>query len=300
MSAPFTPLRDAIEKRISHLTGRTLGGVDYTQPKGDPGLFGPDTVAWRVHGDFTSMMCGGISALLLQMLHPLALAGVWDHSNFRHDMIGRLRRTSQFIAVTTFGSRDDAERVLERVRRVHAGVEGTSADGRAYAASDPALLTWVHVAEMSRFLAAHLRYRNPRLALAEQDRYFAETARVAEALGATQVPTSRAAIDAYLQHQRRYLVCDARTREVTEILLHALPPSPLVKPVGALFMRAGIDLLPPWAATLLSLELATAERRAVRGGIRTIAPVMRWAVRNGSYRRAMERMQAREQARRPR
>ncbi|WP_256961317.1 oxygenase MpaB family protein [Salinicola salarius] len=293
---PMTSLRDAIENRISHLTGRTLGGVDYTQPKGDPGLFGPETMAWRVHGDFTSMMCGGISALLLQMLHPLALAGVWDHSNFRRDMIGRLRRTSQFIAVTTFGSRDDAERILERVRRVHDSVSGYAADGTPYAASDPDLLVWVHVAEMSRFLASHIRYRDPGLSLADQDRYFAETARVAEALGARHVPKSRAAIDDYLEHQRRYLVCDARTRDVIDVLLHALPLSPVIRPVGALFMRAGIDLLPPWAATLLSLEMSAPERLAVRSGIRTIAPVVRWAVRNGSYRRAMERMQAREQA----
>lgn len=292
----MTSLRDAIENRISHLTGRTLGGVDYTQPKGDPGLFGPDTVAWKVHGEFTPMMCGGISALLLQMLHPLALAGVWDHSNFRKDMIGRLRRTSQFIAVTTFGSRDDAERILDRVRRVHDGVSGYAADGTPYAANDPDLLMWVHVAEMSRFLAAHIRYRNPHLSLADQDRYFAETARVAEALGASNVPQSRAAIDDYLERQRRYLICDARTRDVIDVLLHALPPSPVIRPVGALFMRAGIDLLPPWAATLLSLEMSAPERLAVRSGIRTIAPVVRWAVRNGSYRRAMERMQAREQA----
>ncbi|GHB13587.1 oxygenase MpaB family protein [Salinicola rhizosphaerae] len=288
----ITRLRDAIENRVGHLTGRTLGGVDYTQPKGDPGLFGPQTIAWQVHGDFTSMMCGGVSALLLQMLHPLALAGVWDHSNFRHDMIGRLRRTSQFIAVTTFGARDDAERILERVRRVHEGVHGNAADGTPYAASDPDLLTWVHVAEMSRFLAAHLRYRNPRLSLADQDRYFDETARVAEALGARHLPRSRAAVDAYLERQRRNLVCDARTRDVIDVLLHALPPSPIIRPAGALFMRAGIDLLPPWAATLLSLEMSTPERHAVRAGIRTIAPVMRWAVRSGSYRRAMERMQA--------
>ncbi|KAA0018801.1 DUF2236 domain-containing protein [Salinicola corii] len=294
----MTSLRDAIENRIHHLTGRTLGGVDYTQPKGDPGLFGPDTVAWKVHGEFTPMMCGGVSALLLQMLHPLALAGIWDHSNFRQDMIGRLRRTSQFIAVTTFGSRDDAERILERVRRVHDGVSGHAADGTPYAANDPDLLVWVHVAEMSRFLAAHMRYRNPRLSLADQDRYFDETARVSEALGARQVPRSRAAIDAYLEHQRRHLVCDTRTRDVIDVLLHALPPSPITRPAGVLFMRAGIDLLPPWAATLLSLEMSTLERRAVRGGILAIAPVMRWAVRNGSYRRALERMQVREQAQR--
>ena len=86
-------IRRHIESQVLSLTGLAIGGVDYENPPGDPGLFGPDSVCWRVHGDFTSMLIGGISALLLQALHPLALAGVWDHSNFRDDLLGRLRRT---------------------------------------------------------------------------------------------------------------------------------------------------------------------------------------------------------------
>ncbi len=111
------------------------------------------------------MLCGGISALLLQMLHPSALAGVWDYSNFRQDM---LRRTSQFIAVTTFGNRHDANLLIERVRNIHLRVSGVDNYGQPYAASDPHLLTWVHVAETSAFLASHLRFKNPQLSLAEQ------------------------------------------------------------------------------------------------------------------------------------
>ena len=145
------------------LTGLALGGVDFENPPGDPGLFGPRSIIWQVHRDFTSMLCGGVSALLLQMLHPLALAGVWDHSNFREDMIGRLRRTSQFVSVTTFGPTAEAERLIAKVKAIHLRVTGVGSDGTPYAASDPALLTWVHVAESSRFLASHLRYRNPHL-----------------------------------------------------------------------------------------------------------------------------------------
>lgn len=94
-------LRNRIESQLMSLTGLSLGNLDLESPKGDPGLFGPDSVSWQVHGDFSSMLIGGISALMLQALHPLALAGVWDHSNFRQDMLGRLRRTSQFISGTT-------------------------------------------------------------------------------------------------------------------------------------------------------------------------------------------------------
>ena len=90
-------IRRMIEAQVLGLTGMALKEIDFERPKGEPGLFGPQSAIWQVHGDFTSMLCGGISALLLQMLHPLALAGVWDHSRFREDILGRLRRTSQFI-----------------------------------------------------------------------------------------------------------------------------------------------------------------------------------------------------------
>ncbi len=144
---------------------------------------------WRVHGDFPAMLAGGVSALLLQALHPLALAGVWDHSTFRTDMQGRLGRTAQFIAGTTYGSRADAMRLIERVRRIHANISGLAPDGQPYAADDPALLTWVHVAEVSSFLAGYLRYVGP-LSAADQDRYYAEEATVAALLGAPDVPGS--------------------------------------------------------------------------------------------------------------
>ncbi len=88
------------------------------------------------------MLCGGISALLLQMLHPLALAGVWDHSRFREDILGRLRRTSQFISATTFATTPDAERLIAKVQGIHQRIAGVDKDGTPYQASDPALLTW--------------------------------------------------------------------------------------------------------------------------------------------------------------
>jgi len=287
---PMEILRRRIETQVLSLTGLALGGVDFETPPGDPGLFGPDSACWKVHGDFTSMLIGGISALMLQALHPLALAGVWDHSNFREDMLGRLRRTGQFISATTYGSRADAERLIERVRRIHEGVVGQAADGRPYAASDPALLTWVHVAEVSSFLKAHLRYLDPELPGAEQDRYYAEIALIAERLGARDVPRSRVEVADYLQAQRAQLVCDARSREVLRILLEAPAPSLLARPFGALMMRAGIDLLPDWAHGLLGFDFAPGKRRAIRVGVRTTAPLLRWAVRNGSLARARRRM----------
>jgi uncharacterized protein (DUF2236 family) len=283
-------LRAAIEKQVIGLTGLALGGIDFENPAGDPGLFGPQSVIWRVHCDFTSMLCGGVSALLLQMLHPLALAGVWDHSNFREDMLGRLRRTSQFVSVTTFGPTAEAERLIAKVRAIHLQVTGVSNDGRPYAASDPDLLTWVHVVESSCFLASHLRYRNPHLSHELQDRYYLETARVAAALGARDIPTSRAAVADYLQRMRPQLVCDERTREVARILLAAPAPSALARPLGWLVMQAGIELLPDWAQQQFDFYPGTLRRRLVRVGVGGVGKVLRASMRNGSYQRAVRRI----------
>lgn len=283
-------IRSRIETQVMSLTGLALGGIDYENPPGDPGLFGPDSVCWRVHGDFTSMLVGGISALLLQALHPLALAGVWDHSNFREDLLGRLRRTGQFIAGTTFASCEDAERLIERVRLIHLKVTGQTADGRPYAAYDPDLLTWVHVAEVSSFLNAHLRYLNPSLSGAEQDRYYAEVALIAERLGARNVPRSRQTIADYFEAVRPELRCDERSREILQVLRGAPAPSLAARPFGALMMHAGIELLPEWASTLFDLQQGPRQRQLIQFGVRRTAPLLRWAVRNGSAQRARRRL----------
>ncbi|AZD18069.1 oxygenase MpaB family protein [Pseudomonas chlororaphis] len=283
-------IRSRIETQVMSLGGLSLGQLDLDNPKGDPGLFGPDAICWQVHGDFSSMLIGGISALLMQALHPLALAGVWDHSNFREDMIGRLRRTAQFISGTTFGSRQDAEWLIDKVRTIHLQIVGTAPDGRPYAASDPQLLTWVHVAEVSSFLAAHLRYRNPHLSPADQDRYYGEVALIAERLGASDVPRSRRAVAAYLAGMRPQLLCDERSREVLRLLLAAPAPSRLAKPFGSLMMQAGIDLLPDWASDMLGVNQGLLQRQLIRASVNRSAPMLRWAVRNGSIHRARRRM----------
>ncbi|MBU9832781.1 DUF2236 domain-containing protein [Rahnella sp. FC061912-K] len=288
--SPDAWVRKRIERQVLSLSGLASGGIDFEHPPGDPGLFGPESVTWRVHGDFTSMLCGGVSALLLQMLHPLALAGVWDHSSFREDMLGRLRRTSQFVSCTTFGPTRDANALIEKVKSIHLRVTGTDAFGTPYAASDPQLLVWVHVTEAYSFLQSHLRYRNPALSLDDQNRYYQEFARVAESLGSANVPDSVAAVEAYLQAMRPQLRCDERTREVVRLLQNAPAPSRLAKPVGSLMIQAGIELLPDWAARQLDISIFRPKRQMLRFAIRRIASVLRWAVRNGSWHRAMRRM----------
>lgn len=283
-------LRHRIEQQVFRLNGLSLNEFDISQPPGDPGLFGPDHIIWQVHGDFPAMLCGGISALMLQMLHPAALGGVWDHSSFRQDMLGRLRRTSQFIAVTTFGNTADAHTLIERVKRIHLRVTGIDNTGKPYAASDPHLLTWVHVAETSRFLAAHLRYKNPQLSLADRDRYYAEAARVAEALGAQQVPKSVEAVEAYLQAMRAELVYDARTHEVMQLLLNAPAPSWQAKPAMRVMLRAGCGLLPDWAQQLMHQPIGPVTQWRIDKQIALIAALLRWSIQRGAWARAMQRM----------
>lgn len=287
-------LRAKIVQGITHLTTGSGPTLDFSSPPGDPGLFGPDAVCWQVHADFTAMMVGGISALMLQALHPLALAGVWDHSTFRADMLGRLRRTATFISGTTFGNRADALALIERVKRIHLAVSGIAPDGRPYRATDPALLTWVHVAEVSSFMAAHLRYVNPALSIGEQDRYYAEMAMIAELLGADDVPRSRAEMATYLATMRPALEAGSRVQEVVTVLAHAAPKGRLMRPAGALVFRAGVDLLPGWAQDLIGFPApARYAGKLARQGVRMIAPVMRWALVNGASKRARRRVAAR-------
>lgn len=282
-------VHDIIQQQVRKLVGSRNPALD--QPKGDPGLLGPGSVAWKVHGDFTAMMIGGITALLLQMLHPKALAGVWDHSGFREDMIGRLNRTAQYIAGTTYGPTSEAERLLERVKSVHDRVHGVLPDGSPYSANDPHLLTWVHVAEVHSFLKAYLRYCNPALSSSDRDRYFAEVALFAERLGATDVPKTHADVEAYMLAMKPELRCDERTRDVASVLLSQPAPSFLLRPFRDVSMDAAVDLLPDWAADMHGFNLSGPRRQFARSGAHGIRAVMRPALRDTPETRARRRVQ---------
>ncbi|MEN0616601.1 oxygenase MpaB family protein [Klebsiella indica] len=285
-------IRGMIESQVLGLTGMALKEIDFEHPKGEPGLFGPQSAIWQVHGDFTAMLCGGVSALLLQMLHPLALAGVWDHSRFRDDIFGRLRRTSQFISATTFGTVVDAERLIAKVKAIHLRVSGEDKDGTPYRASDPDLLTWVHVAECSSFMASHLRYKRTVVSTARQQQYYQEAAEIARRLGARDIPVTPRQVSDYLQDMRPQLRCDERTREVADLLLSTRLPGRLSQPVGRIMMCAGIDLLPSWAQEMLHLPMRPARRHGARIAVHGIARILRASVRNGAYHCAMRRMSA--------
>jgi uncharacterized protein (DUF2236 family) len=210
------------------------------------------------------MWVGGLRALLLQSLHPLAMAGVAGHSGYRGDPWGRLERTSTFLATTTFGAADDAQAMIERIRAVHDRVRGRAPDGRPYHASDPHLLLWVHVAETDSFLTAHQRYGAEPLTAQRADEYVAQTARVAVALGATNVPTTVKGLADCLESYRPELGATPAALDTAIFLLHE-PPLPSAAKIPYSLMAAGaVALLPEWARTELQLG---------GGANRTIGPI---------------------------
>lgn len=267
------------------------GAIDYDHPAGDPGLFGPSSVTWRVHADFCGMLAGGLCALYLQTLHPRALAGVWDHSNFREDLVGRLRRTTAFVGGTTYAPTAAAQEMIEHVRRIHARVRGSDEAGVPYAADDPDLLTWVHVSEMSSFLAGYRAYGPLDVPARIADAYLDETRRVAEALGARDVPGSVAALDAYIDHVRPTLVYGERSRVVLEILARLDLPVPLAGLSRDVFLHAGAALLPPWANELLGRsEQDLRKARLASAALRRMAPLFRAALTEGVASRSCRRV----------
>ncbi|RTL65746.1 MAG: DUF2236 domain-containing protein [Pseudonocardiaceae bacterium] len=246
-----------------------------------PRWFGEDRPIRAVHGD-AAMFVGGLRALLLQSLHPLAMAGVAGHSGFRGDPWGRLARTSYFLASTTFGPADLAEETIARIRSVHEHVRGTAPDGRAYAASDPHLLEWVHIAEIDSFLRAYQAYGSGRLDAAGRDGYVADAAVVARALGVVDPPETEAALAARIEAFRPELDGSPAARDTAHFLLREPPlPGPARVPYAVL-SAAAVGLLPSWARAPLALpDRPRLDRTVIRLGGRAVTSGIRWAMASG-------------------
>lgn len=268
-------IRDQVNEVVH---GGDLQLERYASPPGDPGLFGPDDLAWRVHSHPTGMLTGGFAALMLQALHPLAMAGVADHSDFRTDPIGRLNRTARFITVTTYGPAAQVEAAIARVRRIHTAVRGIAPDGRPYEAGDPELLTWVHAAEVRCFLAGYEAFSGERLTAADRDRYYGEVAVVAERLGAVRVPRSAAQMTAYLDGMRLRLRTTPAALECVGFL-RGFGRDARERIATRALMNGGISLLPAWAREALGLRRPAPVRTAWdRPFARGVGGVLIWAV----------------------
>lgn len=239
--------------------------------------FTPEDPVWRVNAD-AAMFPGGIAALLLQSLHPLAMAGVAGHSGYQGDPWGRLQRTSLYLATTTFGTVADAEQIIAVVRSVHRTVRGTDHRGRPYAAEDPHLLRWVHVAEVRSFLSAFQAYAAEPLTPQEADLYVRQANVAAELLGATDLPTTVAELDEVVRDYRPELESTPAAREATRFML-LNPPVPLVaRPGYALIAAGGVALLPGWARRSLMLPVHGPGVRLASGAGSLSTALVRWGM----------------------
>jgi uncharacterized protein (DUF2236 family) len=275
------PVKRAVAGSVLRMLGarRTPPEDDWLlADTGDPGLFGPDSVAWKVHADLTSMLIGGISALLLQTLHPSAMAGVADHSDYRRDPTGRLHRTGAFIVNTTYGSRREAEQAIAAVRTIHERVRGVRPDGVPYDARDPDLLTWIHVAEVGQFLRSYQRYGPGRLSAADVDRYYAEVAEVARRLGARRVPASANAVRAYYRRVRPELLATEQAIEAVHFLTEPKGKNLTERSIYGFMVQAAIAVLPHWARPMLRLPQPIVVGEAFRVPTLTAGTLLRWAL----------------------
>jgi uncharacterized protein (DUF2236 family) len=251
----------------------------------DPGeaYLPPDGVARSVHSDLPTMLIGGVTALMLQTLHPLAMAGVADHSGYREDPLGRLRRTATFVGTTTFGTVAEAEAAIAQVQRVHRRVKGTSPDGRPYSADDPELVTFIHVAEVHSFLASSRRYGPRPLTPEQSDRYYEEVATVAYALGAEWVPTTEREAESYLLRVRPELYAGPQAMEARDWLLRGVARRPAERAVYSLVLAAAVGVLPRWARRELGLSVVgpvdlLVDTAAVTPMTRALSAAVRWMV----------------------
>lgn len=260
-------LSSRLDRAAEKFLGEGAPQVDFSAPQGEAALLAPDSVSWRVFKNPVALFIGGVTAVLLEFAEPRVRSGVWDHSTFRTDPVGRMKRTGLAAMVTVYGARSVAERMIARVCRMHDRVNGATPGGQAYAASDPELLNWVHATASFGFLEAYCAYANP-LCAVERDRFYSEGKAAAALYGATSVPASVA-------DQRTMFAAMAPRFERSEIVFEFLDivrkaralPAPLHVAQG-LLVRAAIAILPPETRRKLDLgeryDLNPLERLFVR------------------------------------
>jgi len=276
----LTAVRESLGAGLFHMVAGPDGSAQRARIHDTPGprWFGEDRPIRTVHAD-ASMFVGGLRALLLQSLHPLAMAGVAEHSDYRGDPWGRLQRTSTFLAVTTFGTAADAQRAVDKVRGIHRRVHGVAPDGRAYSADDPHLLEWVHIAEVDSFLLAHRLYGAAPLDRRGRDGYVADVAHVATRLGVIDPPRSERELADRIESFRPELRSTPAARDAARFLL-VTPPLPIAAraPYG-LLAATSVAMLPAWARMPLLLPyFPPIERTVVRTAGRALVGGIRWAM----------------------
>jgi uncharacterized protein (DUF2236 family) len=296
------PIRQAIASDLMRQTGRHDEPHIFGGPPGDPGLTGPGSMSWEIHGDFASVLLGGMGAIVLEILHPSVMAGVQDLSSYREEPERRGRTTFGYVVTTTFGNTQAAKRLIGAVKRMHGKVNGERPDGVAYRALDPELIGWVHTCIPWAVMRAYERYNRP-LTEHERDRYLGEQAVIGRLGGAGDIPETAAELEDYLDAMRGKLAVNQQTLEFFEFLMTmpfgAPVPGVLSRPVHGFQARAGMSLMPAWARKLAGFDSPAFERRFIHSPmLHTHARMVRWALGTPAYKRlATERAAAVEVSR---
>ena len=280
MSQLFEPVRrivaDAVRSRVAGPNADNRAQELFTAP--GERWFAEDRPIRLIHGD-SSMFIGGLRALLFQSLHPLAMAGVASHSDFKADPWGRLQRTADFLAATTFGPATESQRAVDMVKSVHTRVVGTADDGRPYSANDPHLLKWVHIAEVDSFLAGYKKFGATELTAEQCDGYVLDMSRIASALGVIDPPITVAELAAQIAAYRPELRTSAPARDAAKYLLLTPPMPATIRPVYGLLSAAAVSLMPVWSRWPLRLPwLPVSERALVAPAANTLTKTLRWAM----------------------
>jgi uncharacterized protein (DUF2236 family) len=289
----MNPLKRLI---VDDLVGQ-VGSLDqreiFAEPAGDPGLIGPDSVSWEIHSDPAAVAIGGTSAIAMELLHPSVMAGVGQQSNYREQPFRRARTTYGWVITNTFGNAAAAERMIERVKRMHARVNGTRPDGVPYRALEPELIAWVHSSIPWAVMRTYERFNGP-LTTDQKDRYLAEQSVIALMSGAEEVPTTVADLEAFVEEMRPKLAYTDLLAEFFDFLemgpLGALiPPGPLAGPLKRFQVASGMSVAPRWAQEMTGYDRPEAVQRWLQApSMHAYARALRWAFGTPPWRRLAE------------
>lgn len=272
------------------LAAAHLPGEQYSEPVGDPGLFGPGSPVWYVHGDVSGVL-GGVSGLLLGTLNEPVTHGTNQHSDYLQDPIRRLGFTSSFVSGMSYASTPVAEKLAGIVRTMHKRVHGTMPDGRPYSATSSADIIWTGITQSYMAAQAHLRYHPRPLGPEGIDEYFAQYGVVSEMLGATGVPQSLREAEDYLEDMRPRLTVSEETLEALSFLRGPVGGDPASRYGTQLISRIATELLPDWAKRLMGLQpRLPLTSPALRLAGHTLTRTLRWGVHQRNVAEAHDRM----------
>ncbi|MBJ7331319.1 MAG: DUF2236 domain-containing protein [Solirubrobacteraceae bacterium] len=286
------PIKQRIVDDYTAITGAHDNPRLFAGPAGDPGLLGPDSISWRIHGDVASVGIAAAAAIPMEIMHPSVMAGVHDMSSYREEPFKRARTTAGYVITTTYGSTKAAENMISAVRGMHERVNGVRPDGVPFRAMDPELIGWVHTCIPWGIMLAYDRYCRP-LSVAERDQYLAEQAIIGRLGGAGDIPETYADLLDYVEAMRPNLAVNEQTRTFFEFLLTApfgpKLPEPIARQMKRLSVHASMSLLPNWARDLAGFNHGDlVQRLLIEPDLQFTARTLRWAFGTPPYRAMAE------------